>query len=308
MSHRLRLLGSGLSAALVAGALAAAPTPAGAAAHPVAIYSCVPTLGGVVPVTLPPVDMPVNLDVLDSVTVPVGGTLGQISGTLGVQGLLSSLGGAASSLLGAGGLAVTLAGDTYQGAVASSGAVSVPALPVPDTAGSFPVTLPPSLTVHGLLGTASCTIKGADDVITTLLVTAPANPGGPGTDGGGRGPVTPGGGSEAVVNPSRPNPCVTAPRARAGQRPTKLSAKAGKVSWKRRPSVKVAATSRRKPARGTVIACYGAMKIGQRNLRHGKATLRTLRFYPGHYWVKLVYLGGGKARPKTRMVALRVKG
>jgi hypothetical protein len=309
MSVRSRLLAVGASAALVGGALAVTPAPAHAApAQPTAIYSCVPTLLHALP--LPAVDVPVDLDVLDSVTVPVGGTLAQVTGSLG----LGALAGLVSNLLvTVDGLTVTLNDKIYDATVSKKGAITLPALPVPEVPGSFPVTLPQKLDIDllgglvgGLLGTASCTIKGTDRLVTTLLVTGATAPGGSGGSGGtGAGPVVTGG--SAVVSASRSNPCVTTPARKAGQRPTRLTAKAAKVSWKKRPAVKLAVTSKRAKAKGTVIACYGAMKIGQKKLRKGKATLRTVRFYPGRYRVKVVYLGGAHARAKAKTITLRVK-
>ena len=311
MSVRSRLLALGASAALLGGVLAVAPAPAHAAPAPVAVYSCAPKLLGGVP--LPAVDVPVDLDVLETLTVPAGGTLGQITGTLGLGGLLGEVRGLVSNLLvSVDGLVVTLDGQVHRATVSAAGAITIPPLPVPTVPGSFPVTLPASFDIGllggvlgGVVGSASCVLEGTDDLVTTLLVQGSTTPGTSGAGNVGGGPVV-GTGAHPVVDASRSNPCVTTPAPRAGQKATRLSAKAAKVSWRKRPAIRLSAMAKRKAAKGRVIACYGALKIGQKKLRQGRATLRTLRFYPGRYRVKLVYLGSAHARARTRSVTLRV--
>lgn len=313
MSSRARLIGLGVSTALVSGALVATtPAPANAAGSSVS-YSCVrpavtdPVLGLTL---LPAVSSTVPLQVdglLEQVTVPLGGTLQQVTGTLGLTGLLTAIGGALGQLLGTEeGLLFTLDGVTKQGSLSPTGELTIPGFELPTREGSFPLTAPRQFvmkTVGGLLGTVTCTLDSVDAAVTTLLVQAP--------ESAGRGPVVggPGGaGSGTVaVDPTTANPCVTTPAAKPGQKATRLAAKAKKRSWTRKPAVALTVKSRKKPARGTVVACYGAMKIGQAKLKKGRATLRTVRFYPGKYRFKLVYLGSAKARPKAKAVTVRVK-
>jgi len=305
MPHRFRLLTAGLAAALAGGALGAAPAPAQAdtTGH-TAVYSCLPTALGL---PLPPVVVPVDLDVLDQVTAPAGTVLAPVSGTLGIGDLVAALGGTIGNLLmTVDGLVVTLDGVSRPVTVSNVGGLTLPALPVPGVPGTFPVTLPsgfdisaPGGLMGGLLGTAHCTIVGLDDVVTTLVVPRA-------TPGAGAGPVLPPG-SHLAVSAARSNPCVATPAAKAGQRRTGLTAHAPRVSWKRRPAITVGVTTRHTPARGRVIACYGALKIGQRRLQHGRATLRTLRFHPGRHRVRLVYLGSVTSRPTARTIALRVR-
>jgi hypothetical protein len=87
----------------------------------------------------------------------------------------------------------------------------------------------------------------------------------------------------------------------------RLKARAARLSWRKRPSVAVSVAVRRKPARGRVIACYGALQVGEKRLRGGRATLRTVRFHPGLYRLRVVYLGSPKAAARRTTIPLRAR-
>lgn len=307
MSHRLRLLAAGLSVALTGGALAAAPSPASAAPTQVIDYSCQKYLLGLP--TGGAFDLPISVNVLDTVTVPVGGTVGTISGSVGLTGLTQPIADLLRSLLvGAHTLTFTLAGAAY-GANLNGTSLSLPPLQVPDAPGSYQLLAPAqfdlSKTLGGILTSVTCGVADVNRVVSTLVAQAPAAPNSGGSQG--TAGTVGNGGTAAAVDPTKPNPCVATPARKAGQRATRMKASAAKVSWKKRPAVKLTVKANGRVAKGTVIACYGAMKIGQRKLRKGKATLKTLRFYPGRYRVKVVYLGSAKARPRAKTITLRVK-
>lgn len=323
---RARLMGWGACAALVSGMLVAAP-PAANAAGSTVNYTCerpavtdpvlgiplLPAVGGTVAVQVD--------GVAEEVTMPTGGTLGQLTGTLGLSDLLTTLGGTLGQLLGTvEGLAFSLDGVTKDASVSPAGVVTIPAFDLPTGEGDFDLTAPDQFvlkSLDGVLGTVTCTLDPLDPVVTRLLVRAPGpetdgpvvtpGPETPGTETPGTGTPgtgTPGTGEDATT---AMDPCVAVPAPRAGQRPTTLKAKAEARSWKKKPAVALTVKARKKPARGTVVACYGTLRIGQATLKKGKATLRTVRFYPGRYRFKLVYLGSATAKPKAKTVLVKVK-
>ncbi|HEY0890714.1 MAG TPA: hypothetical protein VGE38_13990 [Nocardioides sp.] len=316
---RARLMGWGACAALVSGMLVAAPPPAVAAdVSKVLDYTCTPN--GLLSSLLgsEPFSLPIELDALDEVEREIGAApLDPILGSsTGLSELLGELGVTGATLLSSvEGLVFTLEEATYRPEVElATGALSLPSLPIPSEAGTYELTAPDSFTVTSMLsvltGTVTCALDPLDPldpVVTRLLVRAP----GPETDGPvvTPGPETPGTGTPGTGEDATTavDPCVAVPAPRAGQRPTTLKAKAEARSWKKKPAVALTVKARKKPARGTVVACYGTLKIGQATLKKGKATLRTVRFYPGRYRFKLVYLGSATAKPKAKTVLVKVK-
>jgi hypothetical protein len=346
MSHRLRLLAAGLSVALTGGALAAAPSPAGAATSKSFAYNCTGMVTTMAMVPGPPplfLPMPMLTSVPVSVTAPLTVTLPDtpsldslapgehvsaipVTGSLEVGWLLTTVGGLLQTV----GAAVTMplagAGTPLSLPLNTSSPVavgdlllgdqlplagSIPAFTAPTVPDAYPVSASTTLTISlsnltsgftntNLLNcTLANTVTAAQRVLTTLGVVKPAVGTGPGPV------VSPS--APPVVDASRANPCVATPARKAGQRATKMRTSTVKRSWKKRPAIKLTVKANGRAAKGTAIACYGAMKIGQKKLRKGKATLKTLRFYPGRYRVKVVYLGSAKARPKAKTITLRVK-
>jgi hypothetical protein len=336
MTHRFRLLAVGLTTTLATGGLGLGAPVAHADAAPTSVsklYTCTGTLLGT---TVGAADLTLLFDGLPS--APVTGSLTGVtaSGPLSLGGLGSVL-GLVSGLVANAKLPVGLGTDTAEIDLAPRLATTLTGLDIgllgtlPDRqvpAGeSLPLRAPSSFHIDLLglpllsnvlqsVGTITCTLASAVDSLVTTVVAAPGaanEPPVPGGVGTGQGPVL--GGSHPVVDTSTENPCVATPAAKAGQRRTRLRATAARVSWKRRPAVEVTVKLRSTGARhgtvpvarGRVIACYGALRIGQRRLRAEAATLRTLRFYPGRYRVRLVYLGSAKARPAARTITLRVR-
>ena len=295
--HALRsqLIVLGAAGALAAGPLVFAP-PASAATT--LDYTCVQSLAGL------PVGetAPVSLSAADSLTVPLGGTLPELTATLGLDSLVDALGTTVTALVGdVQDLEFELDGVTATG-VLSGGSVSIPAFPVPASAGDYALTAPEEFvitTVGGLLGTVTCTLDGTLAVLTTLTV-APAAPGG-GSTGGTTTPPT-------ASAPTAANPCTRLPAVRAGQRRTTLKvARPARVSARKKAALAVSAKVGRRPVRGRVIACEAGHRLGGAELRRGKVTLRVARLQPGRHRVKVVYLGGARARAVARLVTVRVR-
>lgn len=307
MSIRTRLATLGVTTAVVGGVLAAAPAPAHAATVGSTVdYSCTQygVLGLPTGVTGP---VALDLAILENLTVPVGGTLQKVTGTLEVDGLVALLGTTAADLLGSvEGLAFRL-GETVTEAERTGTTIGIPSLPVPTQAGSYPITAPDQFVVRtlgGLLGSLVCAVDPLDKVVSTLLVQRPQ------ADPGAGGPVVGEGGTAAVaVDPTAPNPCQTLPGAAAGARRTTIAAASARktVPWTKRPGVEVEVNTRKRAARGTVVACYGWMKVGEAQLKKGRALVKTVRFYPGKYRLRVVYLGSAKAQPRAKAVVVRVK-
>jgi hypothetical protein len=296
MDPRLRSLASVTAAAVVGTLLAVAPTSASAATVPsgrTLDYTCQQRLPG-----LPAgaaFDLPVGLDVLDTVTVPVGGTVGSISGALELDGLTGAVADLVHGLLGgAQQLTFTFAGTPYPAALSGS-ALTLPPLPAPSRPDRYALLAPQTFALSATVG---CVLAGLDRVVTTVLVQAPPA-------GTGAGPVA--AGPRPSVDPSRPNVCATLPARRPGQRVARLKARAERLAWYRRPAVRVSVTSRHRPAKGRVVACYGALEVGRARLVEGRVTLRTVRFHPGLYRLRVVYLGSRHAAARRTMIPLRAK-
>lgn len=322
MHRRARMLATALALA-VTGGLTATVAPAEAAASPVPVaFNCTENLiGGVLPIPLGTVTLPVDLSVLNNLTVPVGTTIAPLTGTLGLAPVLATLGKTLSDALGVTSSLVAQVGASQVPLVLNTlgGAVQVPSLPVPALPGNLPVSLASgsSLTVGlkgllgGLVGTVTCVLPAASAQLANILVRTPSQittgttvgagpvsygPGGGslGNSAGGGAGATQGVGGQAV------NPCTLAV-AQAG-RSAKVSARAARRSAPSKVAPRIVVHTTR-TARGNVVACYGTVPIARSSLLLGQAVLRLPRFYPGRYRIMVRYLGAGRFRG----AALRVR-
>lgn len=324
MIRRSRLLAAA-AALVVAAGLTATVAPADAASSPVPVgFSCSENLLSGLGLPLPAVPLgtiylPMDLSVLDNLTVPVGSTIAPLTGTLGLAPLLSAVGKTLTDALDVtsalvaqvGASTVPLALDTLDGAV------QVPSLPVPALPGNLPVSLAQgsSLTVGlkgllgGLLGTITCVLPAVSGQLANILVRTPSQISS-GTSVGG-GPVSYGGGSSggttygggASTGGKTVNPC-TMPLARAA-RSAKVAARTARTSAPSKVAQRIVVHTVR-TARGAVYACYGTIPIARSSLLLGSATLRLPRFYPGHYRIAVRYLGAGQFHGATVKVRMSV--
>lgn len=314
MNRRTRALSAAV-ALVVGGGLSAVVAPAHATtAAPVSVgFSCTENLLGALPLPLGTINLPVDLSVLDNLTVPVGATIAPVSGTLGLAPVLAAVGKGVSDAVGVTSSLVAQVGSSQVPLVLDtlSGALQVPSLPVPALPGNLPVSLAQggSLTVGlrgilgSLLGTVTCLLPAASAQLANILVRTPQQISTGTTIGGG--PVSYGGstvgGSSAAAQVS--NPC-TQPLARAS-RSAHVSARAARRSTPSRVAPRVVVHTSR-AARGVVVACYGTVAISQASAARGRAVLKLPRFYPGHYRIGVRYLGRGSFRGSALRVRLNV--
>lgn len=320
MNRRARLLAATVAIAVTGGLTATlAPARASAGALPVG-FSCTENLvGGVLPIPLGTINLPVDLSVLNNLTVPVGTTIAPLTGTLALTPVLAAVGKTLSDAVNVTSDLVAQVGTSQVPLVLDTldGAVQVPSLPVPALPGNLPVSLArgSSLTVGlkgllgGLLGTVTCVLPAISGQLANILVRTPSQiatgttvGGGPVSygDGSGGGSTVPGGSGAGGQNV---NPCTLAVPQTG--RSAGLAARAARRSAPSRLAPRIVVHTTR-TARGTVVACYGTVPIARSSLLRGHAVLRLPRFYPGHYRITVRYLGAGRFRGSALRVPMSV--
>jgi len=274
---------------LAAGLSLAVPPPARAAAGSIG-YTCDQTLVGVLGVELPgAADLPLTLDTFQQVTVPLGGTVPQLSSALGLSSILDSLGATVGNVLGTvSGLTFTV-GDNLTSLTGqvdtTTGAVTLPSFPLPslpvDTL--VPVSAPDTFTIStlgGLLGTLTCTIDAAnDDVLGTILV-------GPASSDGSGDPAptpTPTGGTTSGTSSGTSGGTAGGGTSAATYRlSATLVHRTVGAGQRARVRVRVVASDGSKPA-GVVKVRRGHTTLGKRALVAGAATVPLKVLGPGRY-------------------------
>lgn len=322
MNRRTRMQAVAVAFA-VTGGLTAAVAPAQATTpSPVSVgFSCTENLLGALPIPLGTLNLPVDLSVLDNLTVPVGTTIAPVTGTLGLAPVLAAVGKSLTDALNVTSSLVAQVGSSQVPLVLNTlgGALQVPSLPLPALPGNLPVSLAQgsSLTVGlkgllgTLLGTVTCVLPAVSGQLANILVRTPQQISSGSTVGGG--PVSYGGGSTggsvtsggSSAGAQIANPC-TQPLARAA-RSARVSARSAQRSTPSRVAPRVVVHSS-KAARGVVVACYGTVAIAKASVVRGHAVLRLPRFYPGHYRIAVRYLGRGTFRGSALKVRLTVTG
>lgn len=321
MNRRARMLAAAVALA-VTGGLASTVAPAEAASAPVSVpFSCTENLlSGLLPVQIPlgTVNLPVDLSVLDNLTVPIGSTIAPITGTLGLAPLLAVVSTTIDHLVSVTSSITAQVGTSTVPLVLNTltGALQVPSLPVPGLPGNLPVSLAQGSSLSfgiagllgNLLGTVSCVLPAASGQLANILVRTPSQISTGTTVGGG--PVSYGGGGStggSLLGTSAGgqvvNPC-TMPLARA-VRSAKVSARSARTATPSRVAPRVLVHTARS-ARGTVVACYGTTPIARSSVLFGRAVLKLPRFYPGRYRIGVRYLGAGAFRGAAVKVRMTV--
>ena len=270
-----------LGAAALTATLIGVTEPAGATAPGGVDYTCSETVLG-----LPVGSLPLHLDALQEVTVPVGGVVSQLTIATGLAGLVTQIThGVVALLSDVSGLTFSVAGQLDVAAsVGASDALdlsgfTLPSGLVPGT--SLPITAPRTFVfsvLGGVLTSLSCTIDStSSDIIGTILVgpagtdttTYPADP-----------PKSPGGSGTGTG--------TTKPRTFA------LDAHLAypRVARGRHGKVLVAVTaSSGGSATGRVVVRGAGRKLGTARLVNGSAKVRLAVLAPGRHRLKVSVLG-----------------
>ncbi|WGL51537.1 hypothetical protein P5P86_16410 [Nocardioides sp. BP30] len=282
-------LASALSAALTV-VPASASVPDGDAGVD---YTCASTaLLGLVPAGR----VPLHLEALHQVTVPLGTKVSALTIGTGLAPLVAGLtGDVLSPLSTVSDLSFGIAEElSVAGSLDDSGAFDLPAfaLPAGATAGStLPITAPSSFTLQvagGVLGSLACTIDDVGaDVLGTILV----------------GPAS----TDTTVTPVHPP--IVRTQDGAGGATTTAASRPKLRAWLaravvhrgRRARVHVqAATAAGTPATGRVVVRGAGRRLGVGRLEHGRAVVRLASLPVGRYRLKV------RGAAMTRRLILRI--